>query len=120
MAVEVESYRGAALVSSLRTLRQLLPPVATTVQDPLLAFADPDFGGSAGPGAQGAQIPRGLEGYFRDKAPDLDALRELPALPGTRMEAEALRVAQQAGPSSVLTGASASKAEPWRAMLTGD
>lgn len=98
-------------VSSLRTLRQLLPPVATTVQDRLLAFADPDFGGSAGPGAQGAQIPRGLEGYFRDKAPDLDALRELPALPGTRMEAEALRAALQAGPSSVLTGASASKAE---------
>jgi CHAT domain-containing protein len=98
-------------VSSLRTLRQLLPPVAATAQDRLLAFADPDFGGSAEAGPRGAQIPRGLEGYFRDKAPNLDALRQLPALPGTRVEAEALRTALQAGPNSVLTGASASKAE---------
>jgi CHAT domain-containing protein/tetratricopeptide (TPR) repeat protein len=95
-------------VSSLRTLRELSTVSASAATDPLLAFADPDFGGGAKDLASG---PRSLTIYFKDGEVVGDALKYLPALPGTRVEAKALQEALDAPPRSVLTGSEASKAE---------
>jgi CHAT domain-containing protein/tetratricopeptide (TPR) repeat protein len=94
-------------VSSLRTLRQLSRPRASAATDPLLAFADPDFGGGTADLASG---PRSFTVYFKDGAVIGDALKYLPSLPGTRVEAQALVEALAASPRSVLTGTEASKA----------
>jgi CHAT domain-containing protein/Flp pilus assembly protein TadD len=93
-------------VSSLRTLRQLSRASASAATDPLLAFADPDFGG----GAADASGPRSFTLYFKDGAVVGDALKYLPSLPGTLAEAKALETALEASPSSLLTGPDASKA----------
>jgi CHAT domain-containing protein/tetratricopeptide (TPR) repeat protein len=93
-------------VSSLRTLRQLARASNGAATDPLLAFADPDFGG----GAAEASGPRSFTLYFKDGVVVGDALRYLPSLPGTLVEANALEQALAAPPSSLLTGADASKA----------
>lgn len=94
-------------VSSLRTLRQLLPERAPPT-DPLLAFTDPDFGG----GIDAFLRPPGpMRSYFRSGVPLGDALRNLRRLGGTRREGEALARALRARPNSVLTGADASEAE---------
>ena len=103
--------RGKALavlptVSSLRTLRQLARASSGAATDPLLAFANPDFGG----GAAEASGPRSFTLYFKDGAVVGDALRYLPSLPGTLIEANALEQALAAPPGSLLTGADASKA----------
>jgi CHAT domain-containing protein len=98
-------------VSTLRTLRQLLPASRAAASDPLLAFADPDFGGEA----QTVQTPsaptRGFDAYFRDGRPLREALGSLPRLPGTRVEGEALVKALGGAPGSLLLGADASKAQ---------
>jgi CHAT domain-containing protein/tetratricopeptide (TPR) repeat protein len=94
-------------VSSLRTLRQLSKASAGAATDPLLAFADPDFGGRAADAASG---PRSFTLYFQDGAVVGDALKYLPSLPGTRVEARALEEALAAPPRSVLTGTEATKA----------
>jgi CHAT domain-containing protein/tetratricopeptide (TPR) repeat protein len=93
-------------VSSLRTLRRLSRDSASVATDPLLAFADPDFGA----GAADASGPRSFTVYFEDGAVVGDALRYLPSLPGTLVEAKALETALAAPPSSVLAGADATKA----------
>ena len=105
-------------VSSLRTLRQLAPAERTQASDPLLAFADPDFGGSqvadttGAANAGGAPVtPRGYTNYFEQGHPMRNALRGLPRLPGTLIEGEALMSALDGRPGSLLTGAQASKAE---------
>jgi CHAT domain-containing protein/tetratricopeptide (TPR) repeat protein len=84
-------------VSALRTLRQILPAMHQPPPDPLLAFADPDFGtpSVAGPGM------RGVYALLRDQPP--------PRLDGTGPEADALRQALGAGPESLLLGRDASK-----------
>ena len=92
-------------VSSLRTLRQLSRASASAT-DPLLAFADPDFGA----GAADASGPRSFTVYFKDGMVVGDALRYLPSLPGTLVEAKALETALAAPPSSLLTGPDATKA----------
>jgi CHAT domain-containing protein len=86
-------------VSSLRTLRQLMPTDRAAATEPLLAFADPDFAGS--------------DAYRqRDSSVMGEELRAgLHRLPGTRIEGEALRVALGGRADSVLTGSQASKAE---------
>jgi CHAT domain-containing protein len=96
-------------VSSLLVLRRL-QPVRAPAPDPLLAFADPDFGG--GNAASGAPrgVPRSFRAYFRDGRPLADALRTLPSLPQTRAEGEALVHALGAAPDALLTGRAASKA----------
>ena len=94
-------------VSSLRTLRQLSKSSASAASDPLLAFADPDFGGGAADLASG---PRSFTLYFKDGAVIGDALKYLPSLPGTRLEAQALEEALAAPPRSVLIGTQATKA----------
>jgi CHAT domain-containing protein len=100
-------------VSSLRTLRQILPPAGATTTEPLLAFVDPEFSrvsDSHTPGkAQGAT--RGFSSYFRGGVPLADALEALPRLPGTRAEGEALMTALGARPDSLLSGHDASKAQ---------
>ena len=99
-------------VSSLRVLRRQLPQQNMSANDPLLAFADPDFGGE--PNADSAALPkkpRGLARYFRDGVPIADLLHSLPRLPGTRFEAHALSLALGGKPNSVLLGRDASKAE---------
>jgi CHAT domain-containing protein len=93
-------------VSSLRTLRRLSRASASAATDPLLAFADPDFGG----GAVDASGPRSFSVYFKDGAVVGDALRYLPPLPGTLVEARALETALAAPATSVLAGPDATKA----------
>ena len=100
-------------VSSLRTLRQILPAARASTPDPLLVFADPDFSrlGTAPKTRVAAARVRGFSTYFRDGVPLADALDHVPSLPGTRIEGEALERALQGKPGSLLTGRSASKAE---------
>src|SRR5207249_3297797 len=84
-------------VSSLRMLRQLIPTTRPSPSDPLLAFADPDFGGVSAPFANANGVrpatSRGFASYFRDGHPMADVLHSLPRLPGTRSEGEALEEA---------------------------
>jgi CHAT domain-containing protein len=98
-------------VSSLRTLRQLLPAARSEASEPLLAFADPIF--RAGNNAVGTtfRAVRGLGTYYQDGVPLADALEQLPPLPGTRLEAQALQRVLGADERSVLTGMDASKVE---------
>lgn len=99
-------------VSSLRTLRQVTPAERSATSDPLLAFADPDFGGGTPTAlSDPAGAPRGFSDYFRDGHPMGEALRTLPRLPGTLIEGEALMAALGGRPGSLLTGSNASKAE---------
>ena len=99
-------------VSSLRTLRQSGPD-RSHASDPLLAFADPDFVRRTTIAAKPApkKIARGFSSYFRDGLPLAEALDELPQLPGTRIEGEALMKALHGRPGSLLLGRNASKAE---------
>lgn len=93
-------------VASLRTLRQILPASRTPPVDPLLAFADPDFGS-----------PRDLTRLSDARSAGVSVpatfLQEYPpaSLPGTRIEAQALQRGLGAGPGSLLLGPDASKAE---------
>ena len=99
-------------VASLRTLRQILPAAHVQAADPLLAFADPAFGGTAGADRDNRGVElRSLSAYYRGSVPLQDALKSLPTLPGTRVEADALKTALQAGDDSVLVGIDASKAQ---------
>ena len=68
-------------VSSLRTLRRLLP-AAPQPTEPLLAFTNPDFVGMQSFLALPVQgVPRSLRSYFREGVPLREALRGLPLLP---------------------------------------
>lgn len=100
-------------VSSLRTLREILPSARKTASDPLLVFADPDFSKVAV--AQKRKpvsvAARGFAGYFRDGAPIAEALEDVPTLPGTRIEGEALEKALNGKPGSLLLGREASKSQ---------
>lgn len=100
-------------VSSLRTLRQLNRGRRVAATDPLLAFADPDFGGGRlpAPGEPVQATARGFADYFEDGHPMRSALRSLPPLPGARVEGQALVSALGGAPDSLLTGQAASKAE---------
>lgn len=99
-------------VSSLRTLRQILP-TGHAATDPLLAFADPLFTAPLHqpPGNRIVGTPRAFKTYFRDGMPLAEAIDSLPELPGTRIEAEALRRALGAAPDTILLGRDASKAQ---------
>jgi CHAT domain-containing protein len=98
-------------VSSLLVLRRLQPARAPA-PDPLLAFADPDFGGGGTATNRGAmRVPRSFRAYYRDGQPLAEALHDLPPLPETKTEGEALVHALGAGPHALLTGRAASKAE---------
>jgi len=100
-------------VSSLRTLRQILPAVEGAAPDPLLVFADPDFSRPQVPPKKhlASAAARGYSNYFRDGIPLAEALDYLPSLPGTRIEGEALERALGGRPGSLLTGREASKAQ---------
>ncbi len=107
-------------VGSLRTLRTGGTASAPAGGEALLALADPDFGGGAGAGDQAEQAaPRGFDAYFRDGRPNETALSRLPALPGARAEAQALKRALGAADDTVLSGAAASKAELLRRNRDG-
>jgi len=100
-------------VSSLRTLRQILPVNRVSTPDPLLAFADPDFSRPAtAPKTRALAAPaRGFSTYFRDGVPLAEELDNVPLLPGTLIEGEALERALHGRPGSLLTGRNASKAQ---------
>jgi CHAT domain-containing protein len=99
-------------VTALRTLREFRSADHGKTPDPLLAFADPDFTRSAAP-KPGVAITaaRGFKTYFRDGMPLAEALGELPRLPGTRAEGEALERVMQGKAGSLLMGKDASKAQ---------
>lgn len=96
-----------------QALGQILPANRASTTDPLLVFADPDFRRlPAAPKALPASaVTRSFSSYFRDGVPLADALLDVPALPGTRAEGEALEQALHGKPGSLLTGRDASKAE---------
>jgi len=100
-------------VSALRTLRAIPPGARIAAEDPLLVFADPDFSRPAARARRGvaARSLRGYASFFRDGIPLAAALDELPSLPGTRIEGEALERALGGRPGSLLTGRDASKAQ---------
>ena len=81
-------------VNALRALRQLAPGLRTATSDPLLAFADPDFGVTS-------PAPNDALGQ---------TLASLPALTWTRLEGQSLQSALNAPADSLLLGAAASKA----------
>jgi CHAT domain-containing protein/Tfp pilus assembly protein PilF len=100
-------------VSSLRTLREILPAARKMASDPLLVFADPDFSkvALAQKHKPASVAARGFASYFRDGVPIADALQDVPTLPGTRIEGEALEKALNGKPGSLLLGREASKAQ---------
>jgi CHAT domain-containing protein len=108
-------------VSSLRTLRELLPQARTQsgvrADLPLLALADPDFHGDH-------QIPRQRPGMAEaersvptaraatvDGRPKAEVLADLPSLYGTLAEGEALAKLLDAPDHDLLLGPEASKTE---------
>jgi CHAT domain-containing protein/Flp pilus assembly protein TadD len=95
-------------VSSLITLRRLMPTKTASTVDPLLAFADPELPGE--PANKDAIETANGEMTLAK------ALASLPPLPGTRFEVESLRRAVDANPASVLEGKDATKA----ALMTRD
>jgi CHAT domain-containing protein len=100
-------------VSSLRTLRQILPATRAVTSDPLLAFADPDFHGvaSALPASADSRAARGSSGSLRGGVALGQVMDRLPDLPGTRIEGRALQRALGAKAAALLTGRDASKAQ---------
>ena len=112
-------------VASLRTIRQLVPHRAAATSDPLLAFTNPDFSGSAVRAGQSAPLPGkrrtpdNYATYFRGGKPVMEALRTLPPLPYTQTEGMALATALGASTESVLVGRDASKAELMRRSADG-
>jgi len=99
-------------VSVLRTFRGLGSADRPKTPDPLLAFADPDFSRPAAPKNNAVlTATRGFKAYFRDGLPLAEALDDVPSLPGTRIEGEALEQVMQGRPGSLLTGKDASKAQ---------
>ncbi|MDB5712502.1 MAG: uncharacterized protein JWL96_4572 [Sphingomonas bacterium] len=112
-------------VASLRTIRQLVPHRAAAASDPLLAFTNPDFSGTAvRPGISAPlpgkrRTPDNYAAYFRGGKPVMEALRTLPPLPYTQTEGMALASALGASAESVLVGRDASKAELMRRSADG-
>jgi CHAT domain-containing protein/tetratricopeptide (TPR) repeat protein len=102
-------------VSSLRTLRQLLPASRRAPDLKLLALADPDFAGSGvipQPPAPGQTLA--------PASPARDALAGLPPLYGTLTEGRALAALLDPGsPADLLLGPDASKANLMRRAADG-
>jgi hypothetical protein len=94
-------------------LRQVLPGARSAAPDPLLVFADPDFSHATASVTRKSRsvASRGFAYYFRDGVVIADALQDVPSLPGTRVEGEALEKALNGNPSSLLLGREASKAQ---------
>ncbi|HEY3812186.1 MAG TPA: tetratricopeptide repeat protein [Caulobacteraceae bacterium] len=104
-------------ISSLRTLRQLLPASRSAPDRKLLALADPDFAGAgvlpeppASPSSATAQKPLpGARAFERDGR-GTDTLRTLPPLYGTLAEGRTLAsVIDPGDPDALLLGPDASK-----------
>jgi CHAT domain-containing protein/tetratricopeptide (TPR) repeat protein len=107
-------------VSSLRMLRQILPAARGAASDPLLVFADPNFvRPQAVKKPKHVAAARGMDTYFRDGTPIAEELDDVPPLPGTRVEGEALMRALNGRPGSLLTGNDASKAQLMRRNADG-
>jgi CHAT domain-containing protein/Tfp pilus assembly protein PilF len=100
-------------VSSLRTLRQILPASRAAPSDPLLAFADPDFhrATTAPPASADSSSARAGGAPLRGDLRLGQIMDLLPDLPGTRIEGEALQRALGAKPGTLLMGRDASKAQ---------
>ena len=113
-------------VSSLRTLRQLLPPSRGTADVKLLALADPDFKGTGAipvppteVAATQAAAPPAAGAYERDGR-GTDALQDLPPLYGTLAEGRALAQTLDPGnASALLLGPDASKTNLLRRQADG-
>jgi len=107
-------------VSSLRMLRQILPGARGVASDPVLVFADPNFvRPQAVKKTKRVAAARGMDTYFRDGTPLAEELDDVPPLPGTRVEGEALMRALNGRPGSLLTGNDASKAQLMRRNADG-
>jgi CHAT domain-containing protein len=95
-------------VSNLRALRVLRRPDRQS-GTPFFGLGDPAFEGAAGDdrGVSGDRLeaPR----YFRDARGNVDAVRTLSPLPGTREEILALAAALGAGPDAYVLGPAASE-----------
>lgn len=92
-------------VSSLRTLRVLPRAAAAGGSSPFFGLGDPDFQGGAGEDRSVA----GFQQYFRGSTADVEAVRGLARLPGTRDEVLAMAGLFEAGPESYLLGPEASE-----------
>lgn len=107
-------------VASLRMLRQILPAARGAASDPVLIFADPNFVRPQAVKKLGrVAAARGVDTYFRDGTPIAEELDDVPPLPGTRVEGEALMRALNGRPGSLLTGNDASKAQLMRRNADG-
>jgi CHAT domain-containing protein/tetratricopeptide (TPR) repeat protein len=71
-------------VNSLRLMRQEPTRQTARPEEPLLAFADPDFAGRSALIRSGELFP--AERYFSDGGARAEQLASLPPLPGTRVE----------------------------------
>ncbi|MFZ4746718.1 MAG: CHAT domain-containing protein [Sphingomonas sp.] len=96
--------------ASLKTLRETPTTASNRPRDALLAFADPDFGGRDGQKVPVPVAVRGFADYYDDEVPLADAIRSLPRLPGTLIEAEALRRTVGGRAQDILGGRAATKA----------
>jgi CHAT domain-containing protein/tetratricopeptide (TPR) repeat protein len=107
-------------VSSLRMLRQILPAARSVATDPVLVFADPNFARpKVAKKPELVAAARSLAAYFRDGVPIAEELDDVPSLPGTRVEGEAIVRALKGQPGSLLTGNDASKAQLMRRNADG-
>ena len=96
--------------ASLRVVRQMLPQAVSATPTPLLAFAAPDFATAAtGVNAAAPVLPPEVRAAVRG-AQKNRTVADLPALPGTKAEGEALERVLHADPNSLLLGDQASKA----------
>lgn len=88
-------------VSSLAVIRRFPPPESAASARPFVGFGAPDFDGSQ---AQATVVAAAPTSFFRGALANLDAVRNLPALPQTGPELRQLAVELGAGDDALFLG----------------
>jgi CHAT domain-containing protein/Tfp pilus assembly protein PilF len=103
-------------VASLKTLRGKAN--TSSAKKPMIAFADPVFSKMARKGAAQLVAMRGLASFVRGTQIDISSLAEnLPQLPGTRIEVQAIAKALQVDSSDIHLGLAATETAVKNAKL---
>ena len=114
----VRSYAITVLptVASLQILRQT--STTSAAKKPIIAFADPLFSKQARVNATQQVSIRGITSFYNGTQIDVATLGEnLPQLPGTRTEVEAIAKALKADPSDIKLGLNATETAVKQANL---
>jgi CHAT domain-containing protein len=104
-------------VASLQSLRQI--STNSPAEKPIIAFADPLFSKEARSDATLQVSIRGLTSFYNGTQIDVATLGEnLPQLPGTRTEVEAIAKTLKANPGDIKLGSNATETAVKQANLT--